>query len=185
MKIKLLLRSMCSFCLALTAFSTQASTETVTSYFANPSVSTVNSYNGLVNVTVSGVGQSLATLYNDAFYVFADGNNVPFSPARYSDWYHLDMRVGGVALTGGTSSAYDIVQYITPSGLPAYNPSHVYSFTVNVTTPGTLAFGVSDGGFYDNTGFYEITVSQVPVPAAIWLFAPALAGLSAMTRRKS
>lgn len=185
MQTKSFLSAVGGVSLALASSMSVASTETVTAFFATPSVTTTNSYSGLVNVTVSGIGQSAGTAYNDAFYLFADGSFNPLPVAHDPNWYHLDLSIGGVPLTGGTQSAYNILSFITPAGLPAYNPNHVYSFTINVTTPGQLSFGVSDGLFSDNSGAYEITVSQTPIPQAFWLFGSALAGLAAARQRKA
>src|SRR5439155_20907368 len=47
--------------------------------------------------------------------------------------------------------------------LPAYNPEHEYTFVLDtgLAAPGPLHFGVSDGGFSDNSGAYIITVTQL------------------------
>ena len=52
--------------------------------------------------------------------------------------------------------------------LPAYNPAHDYTFILEtrLASPGRLHFGVSDGGYNDNTGAHTLTVTQlVPIPS--------------------
>lgn len=60
------------------------------------------------------------------------------------------------------------------------------SFQFNATTPGN--YFVSFFGFADvsapGLGQYGIEISQVPVPAAVWLFGSGLIGLIGISRRK-
>ena len=60
------------------------------------------------------------------------------------------------------------------------------SFQFNATTPGY--YFVSFFGFADvsapELGQYGIEISQVPVPAAVWLFGSGLIGLVGIARRK-
>jgi len=60
------------------------------------------------------------------------------------------------------------------------------SFQFNATTPGN--YFVSFFGFADvsapQLGQYGIQISQVPVPAAVWLFGSGLIGLIGISRRK-
>src|SRR5262249_36049959 len=51
--------------------------------------------------------------------------------------------------------------------LPAYDPAHNYTVILDTRlwSLGQLHFGVSDGGYSDNTGAYGITLTQlVPIP---------------------
>jgi len=68
-----------------------ASAEVVYALFDQPNGGvTVGTYSGIVSVTVSGVGQSLADLYNDAFYLLPAGSLPAFSGASY---YELSFGV--------------------------------------------------------------------------------------------
>ncbi len=154
-------------------------TETLTATFlqADGGV-TANKYDGFVDVTVSGVGQSAATNFNDAFYVYTDPNGT------YNDanWYQLTF---GATTLVPLVAAQDAKNFLVGS-LPAYNPSHEYTFELytGLSTPGFLHFGVSDGIFSDNSGAYSITVSAVPEPSTWAMMLLGLAGLSFAARRK-
>ena len=50
---------------------------------------TTGTYDGLVLVTVSGVGRSLGTALNDAFYVYTDGAGTPIVPFHDAQFYQL------------------------------------------------------------------------------------------------
>jgi hypothetical protein len=60
-----------------------------------------------------------------------------------------------------------------------------FDFTTAVSIGDTIDFivGVGNSGWgYGNTPLHA-TISSVPIPGAVWLFAPALAGLMGLTRR--
>ena len=145
--------------LAATLVSTPAlAGETLSASFTTPDGGvTVGSYSGLVHVTVEGTGQSAGSLYNDAFYLID-------SASHDANYYQLTF--GTVPLVP-FDPTQDAVYYIV-GGLPAYQASHVYSFTLNtgLLAPGQLHFGVSDGLFSDNSGAFRITVESVPEPAS-------------------
>jgi hypothetical protein len=76
------LRIALAFSAAAISFScaAPASAEVVYALFDQPDGGvTVGTYSGIVSVTVSGVGQSLADLYNDAFYLLPAGSLPAFS----------------------------------------------------------------------------------------------------------
>ena len=116
-------------------------------------------YSGLVQIDVSGIGQSNGTLYNDAFYMID-------TAVHDADYYQLSYALIQLLPLGRKDAYYSIV-----GGLPAYNPNHTYSFVLNTgaSVPTTLHFGVSDGIFTDNSGSFLVTITQLPVPeAASW-----------------
>ncbi len=135
-----------------------AAAETVSAAFTTPDggVST-GSYSGIVRITVDGIGQSAGTAFNDAFYVIG--------PPPYNDPSYYQLAFSTTTLVP-FDPAHDAVNFIV-GGLPAYDPSHSYTFLLNtgLSTPGQLHFGVSDGDFGDNSGSYRITISAVPEPA--------------------
>ena len=142
----------------------------------------MSTYTGYVEVTVSGIGQSLGTAYNDAFYLLTgqDGSQL-FPPVADPQYYQLTF--GTTTLVGldpaqdiANSIVYDVAtgSQVTPRYVPAYESSGFYSFVVAVgsASPSQLHFGVSDGFFSDNTGFYLIDLQQltvVPEPSSLVL----------------
>jgi len=135
--------------------------ETLTATFTQPDGGvTVNKYDNVVLITVSGVGQSLGSDYNDAFYLYADAAGGPIGPTNDPNYYQLTF---GTSPLVAFDPSQDAKNFIV-GGLPAYNPSHAYTFELNtgVSVPSVLHFGVSDGIFSDNSGSYTITVSQIP-----------------------
>lgn len=172
--------------------------ETVVALFTNPATSTLNSYAGPVEVIVSGTG-SWASYPSevDAFYGISDG-----LPDHWQ-WYQLNLGWQGAPLfplVGDARNIDNFISFIDGVGevvgsAPAYNPSHVYHFVVDVPlVSGLLQFGFSDGNFTDNSGQYNIQIFQlqpvqepvpqpVPEPAILWMLL-ASAGLAATFSRK-
>ncbi len=112
-------------------------------------VTTSNSYHGMVTVDISGTGQAIDVHgWTDAFYVYTNGQQTPVQP-----WHKSVLPSWVLTIDGGPCDPY-----IT-SGIPGYNPSHVYSFTMNAPG-GQISFGVGDPVPSDNTGGYTITITQ-------------------------
>lgn len=150
------------FAVAICLMVTSAKAETITSSFLqSDGGTTLKSYSGIVHVTVSGIGQSQGTNWNDAFYLF-DGNNIAYD----SFYYQLTFSSSPLV---GYAPAQDAVNFIV--GIqPSYDPSHIYSFDLNTgaVTPTQLHFGVSDGIFSDNSGAYTIEISAAVPEASTW-----------------
>jgi hypothetical protein len=147
---------------------------------------TKNKYDHVVQITISGVGESDGSYLNDAFYLFS--REFAQSPTNYYQSYYQ--------LTFGTSRLQpfdadsDAVNFIV-GDMPAYNSSHVYTFMLDtgLTPPGKLHFGVSDGQYSDNCGEFTITVTQlasaVPEPSTWAMMLLGFAGIGfAALRRK-
>lgn len=161
--------------------------ETVTAVFTQPDGGvTVNGYDDKILVTVSGGGNSFGNCLNDAFYVYfgCPGGIYHDGNGAWLAYYQLSF---------GTSPlvAYDPDQNADNfliGALPDYNPEHSYGFILDtgVNTPTLLHFGVSDGQFQDNSGAFQITVSQlaVPEPLSIFVFGAGLAAAGSVRRRK-
>lgn len=168
-----------AFTLAPTA---RGQAETVTAAFTTPDAGiTTNSYSGTVLVTVSGVGQSYSSAYNDAFYVYQDTSGNPITPSNpyYNPTNPNGLRYYQLAYSANPLSGNDYnnaADLSVVGGLPAYSPSHSYTFFLNtgLTAPGKLHFGVIDGDYGDNTGAYTITLGSAPEPG-IYAFLGSLA----------
>jgi hypothetical protein len=106
---------------------------------------TEKSYNGRVDIIVSGIGQAADTQYSDAFYLFADSNKNP-----------ITRESTGFILTINGDLAYHL---IPNKRIPAYRSDHIYEFEINAPG-GNLSFGVSDEITSDNTGSYKLTLCQ-------------------------
>lgn len=134
--------------------------ETVTAAFSPATGGqSVDSYYGLVNLTVTGTGFSNGNVLNDAFY--------SLSPAgtRDASYYQLAFGTSPLMAFNTASAAANFIV----GGVPAYNAAHTYTFTLNTglaaTAPGKLYFGVTDGNYADNGGAFQIQLSQaVPEP---------------------
>lgn len=159
--------------------------ETLVAPFISPSTSTVNTYGGFVEIIVSGVGNSLGPLLNDAFYGVPGG--VPLDPQFYqlnigwSNGAPLFPFVGEPRNANNIITFIENVGFVTPPATPAYNGvNNTYQFVVSVpANAGNLQFGVSDGIFADNGGQYNIQVFQLQ-PAPVGAVVPEPAGLAMM-----
>ena len=170
-------------------FASPAFAETIIVPFTTPDAGqTTGLYDNIVQITVSGVGQSLGTAFNDAFYLYTDSAGNPITPP-VNDPSYYQMTFGTATLVA-FDPAQDVKNFLV-GPIPAYNSSHTYTFDINtgVSTPTQLHFGVSDGDFSDNSGAYTITVTQAAVPeASTWammLAGFAVLGLAAVSRRKA
>jgi hypothetical protein len=157
--------------------------------------STSNQYYGFVRLTVSGVGQSLGTAFNDAFYVYTDGAGNPIAPFNDVNFYQLAIDTAPLVGSPGNPTNpihnarlhtfFDVFADIevAPLYVPAFQANHVYDFIISVPSLNsyvgglsTLNFGVSNGIFADNSGAYQIQVQQlVPEPGSVVLLATAMA----------
>lgn len=141
--------------------------ENLTSLFTNPSTATAGSYEGYVEVLVSGTGYSLWSLINDAFH------GVPGGSPLDTQYYQLNLGWTSAPLVPLSGEARNINNFIvfvegvgsvSPGYTPAYESvSHTYHFVVDtgLWSAQQLQFGVSDGNFGDNGGAYDITVWQL------------------------
>ena len=131
--------------------------ETIIVPFTQYDASTVGLYDGVVDVTVSGVGQAYGSSYSDAFYQYT-GVSTPETPWAGSWVMSFGLTTLGSFGNGGIPISTAIV-----GGIPAYSPSHVYNFAIDtgVSTPTLLHFGISDDYLTDNSGAYTVTLGAV------------------------
>lgn len=57
-------------------------------------------------------------------------------------------------------------------------------FTFSIANPQQVGFLIFDTNYSDNSGGVSLSVSQVPLPAAAWLFLSAIAGMAGVKRAK-
>lgn len=160
-----------------------AAAEIVSASFLQPDGGiTTGYYEGVVHVTVSGIGQSSGTSFNDAFYIFGAGQ-----PVHNPFYFQLTFGTASLVKFDPNQNATNFML----AGLPAYNASHVYTFDLDTRAlaPSQLHFGVGDGNFADNSGAFEISISTPSVPAvpepATWaMMLLGFAGLGFMGYRR-
>src|SRR5579875_2902348 len=112
-------------------------------------VPTVNAYHGTVTVQISGYGEAYNVhALSDAFYIFTNGMQTPVSP-----WHRSSLPTWTLTVDGNPVDNYIL------GGIPGYNGSHYYTFTMNAPG-GVIYFGVGDPDPSDNSGGYSITITQ-------------------------
>jgi len=183
---------------------TEGTTESLTAPFNNASgTATTNPYSGYVLLTVSGTGQTDAANYSDAFY-FVSGAFAAGTPlSGYYGYYELDITQGVSLALNTTDDASNLIVYdgatssaVSPGYRPAYQASNSYTFAINTALisgggGNHLYFGVDDGVYTDNTGSFNVTVTQltaessVPEPASLILTGFALLGAVFFRFRKA
>ncbi len=193
--------TLANFTIGGNPYGTVGATETLSATFTvNDGGVTTGSYFGLVQITVSGTGESFATRLNDAFYVFTDTAHTPTAPYNDASYYQLAFDTSALigttavptnpALNARAHILFDIDDgtEVTPTYVPTYRADHTYSFVLDTgTLVGTsLHFGVSNGIFGDNSGAYDIEITQlqtVPAPAAGLLAMVGLGSVAFLRRR--
>lgn len=89
--------------------------------------------------------------------------------------------INNYSITTPTETIFssDHVRYATPE-LALMN---ALSTSFTLLTDATVTFFISDKPYTDNLGGISLNVSQVPIPAAAFLFAPALLGFMGLRRK--
>ena len=139
-------------------------TEVVYAPFAQPGgVETKGTYHGKILVTVSGVGQALADIDSDAFYLLPGPNDANSTPSRPGFW---DLAFGTSPILGDGSQEATNALVGSP---PAYTSDNVYTFELDTgsSIPAHLYFGVDDQIYTDNAGAYTIAITELSANAAV------------------
>jgi hypothetical protein len=124
---------------------------------------TAGTYHGKILVTVSGVGQALADIDSDAFYLLPGPDNDNPGPTRPGFW---DLAFGTAPILGdGSQEAAKALV----GALPAYNSDNVYTFELDTgsAVPTHLYFGADDQIYTDNTGAYAIAITELDASGAV------------------
>jgi len=103
------------------------------------------------------------------FAICASGSDITFTVGA--------GQLGGVIKFGwGATGGIDVVNVWDVSG-------NTYTST-DVDGDGILGLGMVDGPFPGFNANFNMTTSEVPVPAAVWLFGSGLVGLAGIARRR-
>jgi hypothetical protein len=144
------------------AYTRTGAGESLVAPFTSPSTSTTKSYSGLVEVIVSGTGYSYGMTVNDAFFGVKTGK--PLDP----QYYQLNLGWNAAPLkpySGESRNIANFIKFVDGMGkaaVPTYNSNNRYHFVIEVPKDaGRLSFGVSDGGFDENGGQYNIKVYPI------------------------
>ena len=152
-----------------------------------------NAYGGLVQMKVTGTGQSAGSCFNDAFYIYTCGIVADAS------YYQLTSDNAPLVGLNPAQDAKNFIVYdadsssevLTRPYVPLYRADHTYTFVVDLSLLGVvgtshLHFGVSDGVFGDNSGGYRVEISQlaVPEPGTLALLTASGLGLLLARRRR-
>lgn len=157
---------------------------------------------GPTSVSGGGLDFSAGSVFNISFVsgsislgahpslTVTDINGIPSghggTTAGNSGQYFPSNSIGSSVLLGAL-----IGTFADAGGNIVGNPFAVGTGPVFVAPAGAtqLLLGINDDIFGDNSGAFQIDVSQspaaVPVPAAVWLFGSAIVGLAGMRRKKS
>ena len=104
-------------------------------FLASNGGTSTGTYDGLVQIDVTGTGELLASRLNDAFFVFTDGAHTPTTPFNNGRFYQLSVDttplVGSPGFpTPGIHNAVHHIVYnidagseVSPTYVPAYRPA--------------------------------------------------------------
>lgn len=144
-----------------------------------------------VVATTSGFNMSSFSLFEDGDYKLDGGSasaegffratslttGCGLPPCQITDLFDT----GALADTGGVLDLWNINSSLDLSNVPGWGSDTEVRLTVqNILTAETTASG--ENAFIQKK--FSITIPQIPVPAAVWLFGSGLIGLIGIARRK-
>ncbi|GEM_PF-5574221 len=188
----------CSFLLSITSpafaalfindvFTTTISESLVAAFVVPGSGTTSNLYKDFVQVQVSGTGQAKAQRFNDAFYFLDDQSDL-----LNNGLLHISFTGDARQVEADGVHVINYMAFIDGRGYvsferPDYNLDHYYNFVIDIGQESkNITLGTGDGGLFDNSGQFNITVSQsfeksggtvIPEPSTILIFGFGLLGL--------
>jgi len=163
-------------CLSLGGLSTTATAAVAPAIFTLQSaVSSLLSAPALTNDSFSNGG--LQGILVDTYTVVANGD---FTIRMAGSYANMDL-FGPDFFFGFTNEAGQAIANSQMVGLNGSVSSGIFDVTTGTTYQ--VRFQGTAGGL-GGPGSYNVTASVVPIPAAFWLFASALAGLVAVGRRR-
>ena len=157
----------------------------------NPAVTSLGNYGiGTYNITASGIISVACCTYD----FFVDPAGKPTSLVTYPGYGYFnpngapnDVQNPNVYGPGGSSINLGALM-----GTLVANPASPSDWfligtgtSIVLTSAATIYAAVNDTYYSNNTGAFTVLVSQVPLPAAAWLFGSALLGLVAVARRRA
>jgi hypothetical protein len=186
-----------SFLIGGVSYLENASTESMSASFlmADGGVST-GTYSGLVKVKISGVGEALGTQLNDAFFVYTNAAHGAISPYNDANYYQIAFDTTTLNPLTPSRDAKHHIRYdvdagteVAPTYVPGYRADHTYTVVLDTGTAtlSNLHFGVSNGIFTDNSGQYNLELTQltaVPEPFSLAMLGLGLTAVGLMRRRK-
>lgn len=143
---------------------------------------------GLVTLSVSGI---ISEESRYGFTVFQGMDSVT-GYNHHGQWNNNNWVVSGVpggVLAGTGLTVNDIIAHSIgdKTSTLADESANLNSIQFNAQAGQIYTIflgGYRDGAWVDTVDGYKLTVSQVPVPSAVWLFGSALAGFIGVKRRK-
>lgn len=143
-------------------------------------------YRGLIWLRISNFGWDNLNEAHDAFYYFINagqnnwipqksvkGLNIAFAgnSVRQGDQYfHISNDISvleGKLFQIAFNETIGLYSGANNYGIPEYNPGHTYDIVLNINSPSDriLNFGFTEGGWADNSGQWDITITPVAVGA--------------------
>lgn len=139
--------------------------------------------NGAVTLSAKGIIQSDTDFGFTIFKGMSTNNDYAHHEGWNAQSNAFGLSIASLPGGGTTFTVEDIVAYSVGGGSP--NNLNTISFDAEAGQVYTIVLGGYRNGAWDDTNDgYELTVSQVPVPGAVWLFGSTLAGLVGVQRRK-
>lgn len=143
---------------------------------------------GLVTLSASGIQE----IGNFGFTIFR-GMDTVTAYGHHGQWNDNSWNTAGNPYVGGVDAGAGLSEIVARSvgdnpattGVNEAANLNTISFNAVAGEYYTIFLGgYKNGTWWDTTDGYKLTVAQVPVPGAVWLFGSALAGLVGAQRRK-
>jgi hypothetical protein len=123
-----------------------------------PGAATRETYSRVVTVTIGGIVQGAAGVYDDPFYVLNASDMTKMTEPCPECLVYNHFAEGSCVCPGGCPSYR--VQPLLVDGYPAFDPSHTYTVRLDLgqAAPDRINFAYGDCGCFDNAGSYTLTI---------------------------